>query len=105
MGVSNSPDSPVYSHHTDLRPDQAMAPWDVPHQAVGSPAPVVNPERVTVYNMRFCPYAQRTILTLLAKNIPFDVVNINLKSKPEWFLEQTWPHIERLSMMGFVHPE
>ena len=83
-----------------------MAPWDVPHQAAGSPAPVVNDERVTVYNMRsvhhilttisipdwfrFCPYAQRTILTLLAKNIPFDVVNINLRSKPEWFLEQTW---------------
>ena len=39
---------------------------------------------------RFCPYAQRTILTLLAKQIPFDVVNINLKSKPEWFLQNTW---------------
>ena len=39
---------------------------------------------------RFCPFAQRTILTLLAKEIPFDVVNINLKSKPDWFLEQTW---------------
>merc|ERR1712154_148081 len=77
-------------HHTHLQPDQAMAPWDVPHQAAGSPAPVVNPERVTVYNMRFCPYAQRTILTLLAKNIPFDVVNINLRSKPDWFLQQTW---------------
>ena len=41
-------------------------------------------------SIRFCPYAQRTILTLLAKNIPFDVVNINLRRKPEWFLEQTW---------------
>ena len=39
---------------------------------------------------RFCPYAQRTMLTLLAKNIPFEVVNINLKKKPEWFLETTW---------------
>ena len=39
---------------------------------------------------RFCPYAQRTILTLLAKQVPFEVVNINLKNKPEWFLQQTW---------------
>ena len=39
---------------------------------------------------RFCPYAQRTILTLLAKQVPFQVVNINLKNKPEWFLQQTW---------------
>ena len=38
---------------------------------------------------RFCPYAQRTILTLLAKNMNFDVVNINLKKKPKWFLQKT----------------
>ena len=67
-----------------------MYPWNVPHLAAGSPPPVVNPEKVTVYNMRFCPFAQRTILTLLAKKIPFDVVNINLKKKPEWFLQTTW---------------
>merc|ERR1719400_2035502 len=67
-----------------------MAPWDVPHLAAGSPPPAVNPDRVTVYNMRFCPYAQRTILVLLAKKIPFDVVNINLQRKSEWFLDQTW---------------
>ena len=38
---------------------------------------------------RFCPFATRTILVLLTKNIPFDVVNINLKKKPDWFLEKT----------------
>jgi len=58
--------------------------------ALGSVAPKVDPERVTVYNMRFCPFAQRTILVLLEKNIPFDVVNINLKKKPDWFLNETW---------------
>ena len=26
---------------------------------------------------------------LLSKNMPFDVVNINLKKKPEWFLKNT----------------
>ena len=30
------------------------------------------------------------MLTLLAKGVPFEVVNINLKNKPEWFLQQTW---------------
>jgi glutathione S-transferase len=36
--------------------------------------------------MRFCPYAQRVRLILEAKRIPHDVVNINLKQKPDWFL-------------------
>lgn len=38
--------------------------------------------------MRFCPYAQRAHLALNAKNIPHDVVYINLKSKPEWYVEK-----------------
>ena len=94
-----------------------MLPWNVPHQKAGDPEPKVNPDKVTVYNMRygeilaclvcvcpryekfiiyptlmsrFCPYAQRTMLTLLAKGVPFEVVNINLKNKPDWFVEKTW---------------
>ena len=70
-----------------------MDPWNVPHLAAGSAPPNVNPDKVTVYNMRFCPFAQRTILVLLAKKIPFDVVNVNLKKKPEWFLETTWGQV------------
>lgn len=77
-----------------------MQPWNVPHQAAGAPEPKVNPDKVTVYNMRFCPYAQRTILTLLAKQIPFDVVNINLKSKPEWFLQNTWGTVSVVRYKG-----
>ena len=38
--------------------------------------------------MRFCPFAQRAILVLNAKNIPYDTININLKSKPKWFIEK-----------------
>merc|ERR1712130_659359 len=67
-----------------------MDPWNVPHLAAGSAPPNVNPDKITVYNMRFCPFAQRTILVLLAKKIPFDVVNINLQKKPEWFVANTW---------------
>jgi len=38
--------------------------------------------------MRFCPYAQRALLVAEAKNIQYDVVNCNLKQKPEFLLEK-----------------
>ena len=37
--------------------------------------------------MRFCPFAQRTVLVLEAKNIPYETINVNLRSKPQWFLD------------------
>jgi len=37
--------------------------------------------------MRFCPFAERARLVLAAKGIEYECVNINLKDKPEWFLE------------------
>ncbi|XP_030058641.1 glutathione S-transferase omega-1 isoform X2 [Microcaecilia unicolor] len=39
--------------------------------------------------MRFCPYAHRTLLVLDAKGIKYENINVNLISKPEWFLEKT----------------
>ncbi|XP_068114270.1 glutathione S-transferase omega-1-like isoform X2 [Hyperolius riggenbachi] len=39
--------------------------------------------------MRFCPFAQRPRLVLLAKGIKHEEVNINLKSKPDWFFEKS----------------
>ncbi|XP_072477770.1 glutathione S-transferase omega-1-like isoform X2 [Notamacropus eugenii] len=38
--------------------------------------------------MRFCPFAQRTRLVLKAKGIKHEVININLKNKPEWYLKK-----------------
>ncbi|XP_021555940.1 glutathione S-transferase omega-2 isoform X2 [Neomonachus schauinslandi] len=35
--------------------------------------------------MRFCPYAHRTRLVLRAKGIRHEVININLRNKPEWY--------------------
>ncbi|XP_022424541.1 glutathione S-transferase omega-2 isoform X2 [Delphinapterus leucas] len=35
--------------------------------------------------MRFCPYAHRTRLVLQAKGIRHEVININLRNKPEWY--------------------
>ncbi|KAM4852435.1 glutathione S-transferase omega-1-like [Thomomys bottae] len=48
------------------------------------PGPVPN-GHIRLYSMRFCPFAQRTRLVLQAKGIRHEVVNINLKNKPEWF--------------------
>eukprot|EP00092_Neocalanus_flemingeri_P006886 GFUD01007433.1.p1 GENE.GFUD01007433.1~~GFUD01007433.1.p1 ORF type:complete len:256 (+),score=64.70 GFUD01007433.1:174-941(+) len=74
--------------------------WNVPHLSAGVPEPSADPDRVTVYNMRFCPFAQRTILVLLSKKIPFDVVNINLKKKPDWFVEKTWGAVSVVRYKG-----
>lgn len=35
--------------------------------------------------MRFCPFAHRVHLVLNAKEIPYNVVYINLSEKPEWY--------------------
>ncbi|KAG5196011.1 hypothetical protein JEQ12_011647 [Ovis aries] len=48
------------------------------------PGPV--PEGIIrLYSMRFCPYAHRTRLVLRAKGIRHEVININLRNKPEWY--------------------
>lgn len=58
------------------------------HLSVGSSDVSLADGKLRLYSMRFCPYAQRVHLVLFAKNIPHDTVNINLKNKPEWFLEK-----------------
>ncbi|XP_029377549.1 glutathione S-transferase omega-1 [Echeneis naucrates] len=57
--------------------------------AKGSAAPGPVPEGyIRIYSMRFCPFAHRAILVLNAKGIKHEIININLKDKPEWFLEK-----------------
>lgn len=38
-----------------------------------------------------CPWVQRAVITLRAKNVDFDVTYINLRDKPDWFLKIS-PH-------------
>jgi len=54
--------------------------------ASGSQCPELAPDKLRLYSMRFCPYAQRTRLVLDYLKIPHETVNINLKDKPDWFL-------------------
>jgi len=49
--------------------------------------PEIDPDKLTLINMRFCPYAQRTVLCLNAKGIDYEVINSALMTKPEWLWE------------------
>jgi len=42
---------------------------------------------VHLYSAQVCPYAARTRLVLLEKNVPFDFTEIDLNAKPAWFAE------------------
>ncbi|XP_036366907.1 glutathione S-transferase omega-1 [Octopus sinensis] len=61
----------------------------------GSKCPKLEPGTLRLYSMRFCPFAERTRLVLQHKRVRLciiprhEIVNINLKHKPDWFLEKT----------------
>ncbi|KAF0308890.1 Pyrimidodiazepine synthase [Amphibalanus amphitrite] len=59
------------------------------HLTTGSECPPLKPGTLRCYSMKFCPYAQRTRLVLAAKGVPHEIVNINLKAKPEWYLAKS----------------
>uniref|UniRef100_A0A6M2DN68 Putative glutathione s-transferase omega-1-like protein tabanus bromius n=1 Tax=Xenopsylla cheopis TaxID=163159 RepID=A0A6M2DN68_XENCH len=60
----------------------------VKHLTTGSTRPGPVPEgKLRLYSMRFCPFAQRIHLVLDAKEIPYEVVYVNLTNKPEWLTE------------------
>ncbi|MBL4621766.1 MAG: glutathione S-transferase family protein, partial [Immundisolibacteraceae bacterium] len=37
-------------------------------------------------SFKLCPFVQRSIITLIEKNVDFEIVYIDLKNKPDWFL-------------------
>lgn len=54
------------------------------HLQKGDALPDYN-DKPRLFAMRFCPYAQRAILVLNAKKVTYDLVFINLDSKPDWY--------------------
>ncbi len=38
-------------------------------------------------SFKLCPYVQRSVITLLEKGVPYEIEYIDLKNKPDWFLE------------------
>uniref|UniRef100_A0A1I8F653 GST N-terminal domain-containing protein n=1 Tax=Macrostomum lignano TaxID=282301 RepID=A0A1I8F653_9PLAT len=59
------------------------------HLESGEPEPQLKPNLLTLYSMRFCPFAQRTRLVLQHKQLPHQIVNLNLVRKPDWFLAKS----------------
>ena len=40
----------------------------------------------------FILYVQRVVLCAHAKGVSIDIINVNLKDKPDWFVEKINPH-------------
>lgn len=91
--VSNS-SSTTEQPDTVINLSQPSVNHDPIALAEGSTFPPTTPGVLRLYNMRFCPFAQRTKLVLEYKKIPHETVNVNLKYKPDWFL--------KLSPIGLV---
>lgn len=53
----------------------------------GAACPPTETGKVRLYGMRFCPFTQRVRIVLNAKNIPHDIVYINLKKQPTWYFK------------------
>ncbi|KAK3765718.1 hypothetical protein RRG08_026191 [Elysia crispata] len=91
VSSSSSANGQTESNITLLTP---VVTYDPKTLAQGSPFPPTTPGVLRLYNMRFCPFAQRTKLVLEHKKIPHETINVNLKYKPDWFL--------KLSPLGLV---
>src|SRR5690625_2515466 len=45
-------------------------------------------DKLTIYSIAACPYAQRTRMLLELKSIPFELVEIDItRPRPDWFLQ------------------
>jgi glutathione S-transferase len=42
--------------------------------------------RLTLVSHDLCPYVQRAVIALAEKGVPFERIDIDLASKPDWFL-------------------
>nr|AJE61309.1 glutathione S-transeferase [Dendroctonus armandi] len=57
------------------------------HLSTGSVEPPRVDGLLRVYSHKLCPFAKRARIVLKAKNLPHDIVNINLTNKPEWYFK------------------
>lgn len=42
--------------------------------------------KLTLISLPTCPYVQRAVIALAEKDVPFDIVYVDLLNKPDWFL-------------------
>ncbi|CAG2107877.1 unnamed protein product [Medioppia subpectinata] len=50
--------------------------------------PRTNTDLLRVYSNQICPYAERALLVLAAKDIKHEIINVNLRDKVEWWVKQ-----------------
>ncbi|CAG2172095.1 unnamed protein product [Oppiella nova] len=50
--------------------------------------PRANPGLLRVYSDHTSPFAQRVLMVLTAKDIPHEVIHVNIWDKPDWFVER-----------------
>jgi glutathione S-transferase len=43
--------------------------------------------KLTLISHKLCPYVQRAVIALAEKGVPFERIDIDLASKPDWFLK------------------
>src|SRR5436305_3731279 len=48
---------------------------------------IVMAAKLTLISHKLCPYVQRAVIALNEKDVPFERVDIDLASKPDWFLK------------------
>lgn len=44
-------------------------------------------ENIELFSARVCPFAHRSRLALMEKNLPFTLIDIDLRNKPDWYPE------------------
>lgn len=76
------------------------------HLEKGDALPSVDPSRMRLYSMRFCPFVHRTKLVLEHKKLPHETVYVNLTTKPDWLFElNPLGLVPVLEYKGHVIPE
>src|ERR1051325_8311239 len=45
------------------------------------------PASLKLISHKLCPYVQRAVIALKEKGVPFERIDIDLASKPDWFLK------------------
>ena len=43
--------------------------------------------KLTLISHKLCPYVQRAVISLAEKGVPFERIDVDLASKPDWFLK------------------
>jgi glutathione S-transferase len=58
---------------------------------------------IELFSARVCPFAHRSRLALMEKNLPFTLIQIDLRNKPDWFRQGDFLLNESLVINEYVN--